>query len=182
VKELGFSLHNVVGVGDAENDHAFMSVCECSVAVAKALPPIKERADVVTRNDHGRGVIELAKQLLADDLHQLDANLTRDHILIGTSDGKELRMPPYGTNVLLAGTSGSGKTTLATGLGRHNYQVCIFDPEGRSRPSVGMSFRLAIPWPGCSPAEPTSGSPTASQCQSEVFGSREVFGQPYTVS
>jgi hypothetical protein len=55
-------------------------------------------------------------------------------------------------------------------------------PESRSRPSVGMSFRLTIPRPGCSPAEPTSGSPTACQCQSEVLGSREVFSQPYTVS
>ena len=41
VKELGLSLHNVVGVGDAENDHAFMSVCECSVAVGNALPRLR---------------------------------------------------------------------------------------------------------------------------------------------
>src|SRR5439155_10184033 len=36
--ELHLSPHNVVGVGDAENDHAFLSACECSVAVANALP------------------------------------------------------------------------------------------------------------------------------------------------
>ena len=28
--ELGLSRHNVVGVGDAENDHAFLGMCECS--------------------------------------------------------------------------------------------------------------------------------------------------------
>ena len=28
--ELGLSPHNVVGVGDAENDHAFLPVCECA--------------------------------------------------------------------------------------------------------------------------------------------------------
>ena len=38
--ELGLSTHNVVGVGDAENDHAFLSVCECSIAVANALPVV----------------------------------------------------------------------------------------------------------------------------------------------
>ncbi|MCI0623823.1 MAG: HAD-IIB family hydrolase [Acidobacteria bacterium] len=134
LKELGFSLHNVVGVGDAENDHAFMSACECSVAVANALPTIRERADVVTQGTHGNGVVELANQLLADDLRQFDSRLTRHHIVIGTSDGNEVRMPPYGINVLLAGTSGSGKTTLATGLlerlVEQDYQVCILDPEG----------------------------------------------------
>src|SRR3989337_801534 len=43
--ELNLSVHNTVGVGDAENDHAFLSICECSVAVANALPAVKERAD-----------------------------------------------------------------------------------------------------------------------------------------
>jgi hydroxymethylpyrimidine pyrophosphatase-like HAD family hydrolase len=33
--ELGLSPHNSVEVGDAENDHAFLSLCEVSVAVAK---------------------------------------------------------------------------------------------------------------------------------------------------
>src|SRR3989440_7604012 len=43
--ELGLSPHNVVGIGDAENDHAFMRLCECAVAVSNALPMVKERAD-----------------------------------------------------------------------------------------------------------------------------------------
>ena len=30
--ELGLSPHNVVGVGDAENDHAFLALCECRAA------------------------------------------------------------------------------------------------------------------------------------------------------
>src|SRR5205085_5729096 len=54
--ELGLSPHNVVGVGDAENDHAFLKVCECSAAVANALPAVKDTADVVARHDHGAGV------------------------------------------------------------------------------------------------------------------------------
>ena len=35
---------NVIGVGDAENDHAFLELCGLSVAVANALPALKERA------------------------------------------------------------------------------------------------------------------------------------------
>src|SRR5512132_3540739 len=33
LEQMGLSAHNAVGVGDAENDHAFLSACECAVAV-----------------------------------------------------------------------------------------------------------------------------------------------------
>ena len=36
--ELELSNHNVVGIGDAENDHAFLGICECAVAVAERAP------------------------------------------------------------------------------------------------------------------------------------------------
>ena len=38
LRELRLSPHNVVGVGDAENDHAFLALCELSAAVRNALP------------------------------------------------------------------------------------------------------------------------------------------------
>ena len=41
------------------------------MAVANALPMLKERADFVTAGDHGRGVVELIDQILADDLKEL---------------------------------------------------------------------------------------------------------------
>ncbi len=66
--ELGLSPHQAAGVGDAENDHAFLAVCGCGVAVANALPALKERADFVTAGDHGAGVEELIEKLLTDDL------------------------------------------------------------------------------------------------------------------
>jgi hydroxymethylpyrimidine pyrophosphatase-like HAD family hydrolase/energy-coupling factor transporter ATP-binding protein EcfA2 len=133
--ELGLSPHNVMGVGDAENDHAFLQLCECSVAVANALPMLQERVDLVTSADHGAGVVELIDRLLASDLNELESRLSRHHIWLGTRpDGQEVRLRPYGSNLLLAGTSGSGKSTLATGffegLMEHGYQFCIIDPEG----------------------------------------------------
>ena len=75
--ELGLSPHNVVGIGDAENDHAFLSLCECAVAVANALPILQERADWVTQREHGGGVIECINQLLASDLRELEPQLAR---------------------------------------------------------------------------------------------------------
>src|SRR5262249_42054858 len=133
--ELEFSPHNVVGVGDAENDHAFLALCECSAAVANALPTLKEQADVVTRHDHGRGVAELIEDMLADDLARYEGRLTRHHVLLGTRrDGSEMRLPPYGTGVLVAGPSGSGKSSTTTGLlerlAEAGYQFCVIDPEG----------------------------------------------------
>jgi HAD superfamily hydrolase (TIGR01484 family) len=65
---MGLSRENVVAVGDAENDHAFLRVCGCSVAVANALPALKEHADLVTRAEHGAGVAELIERLISDDL------------------------------------------------------------------------------------------------------------------
>ncbi len=56
LKRMGLSRHNAVGVGDAENDHAFMEMCECAVAVGNALPVVKARADWVTGASHGAGV------------------------------------------------------------------------------------------------------------------------------
>ena len=43
LRELGLSGQNIVGIGDAENDHAFLSQCGCSAVVANALPALKER-------------------------------------------------------------------------------------------------------------------------------------------
>jgi HAD superfamily hydrolase (TIGR01484 family) len=66
--ELGLSPRDAVGIGDAENDHAFLSLCGCAVAVANALPALKKRAHFVTRADHGAGVAELIDELIATDL------------------------------------------------------------------------------------------------------------------
>jgi hypothetical protein len=71
LSDLEISPHNCIGVGDAENDHAFLEMCAVSVAVANALPSLKERADLVTVGDHGAGVTELIDQIVADDLAML---------------------------------------------------------------------------------------------------------------
>jgi hydroxymethylpyrimidine pyrophosphatase-like HAD family hydrolase len=65
---LGLSSHEVVAIGDAENDYAFLSLCECSVAVANALETLKEHVDWVTRGEDGAGVGEVIEELVAKDL------------------------------------------------------------------------------------------------------------------
>jgi hydroxymethylpyrimidine pyrophosphatase-like HAD family hydrolase len=132
--ELKLSTHNVVGIGDAENDHAFLQVCECAVAVANALPALKERADLVTAADHGAGVVELIDALLDSDLAGLHDRLPRHDLLLGKAGEREIRIAPYPGGLLLAGSSGTGKSTLTTAfmerLIEHGYQFCAIDPEG----------------------------------------------------
>ena len=133
--ELGLSTHNAVGVGDAENDHAFLGICECSVAVGNALPVLKERADFITTKTHGAGVEEIIEELLSDDLRSLQPRLKRHEILLGhTESGEEFHLGPYGTRIVVAGPSGGGKSTIVTAiverLIQKQYQVCVVDPEG----------------------------------------------------
>jgi HAD superfamily hydrolase (TIGR01484 family) len=158
--ELGLSPHNAVGVGDAENDHAFLRVCECSAAVANALPAVMDTADIVMKKDHGAGVAELIDRMLANDLSDLKT-LSRHRIPIGcqldglpqsgiapstpsqnrggigreAADSKlEVGIDPAGAGVMVCGTSGSGKSTLTTSimerLADAGYQVLVVDPEG----------------------------------------------------
>jgi hypothetical protein len=133
--DLGLSPHNVVGIGDAENDHAFLRLCECAVAVANALPTVKDDADWVTPGARGDGVCELIDRLVESDLRELSPRLRRHDIPLGTTeDGEEVRVPVQGARLLIAGTSGAGKSTLATSLleqiAERDYQFCILDPEG----------------------------------------------------
>ena len=133
--ELQLSPHNVVGVGDAENDHAFLAMCECSVAVSNALPALKERADWVTEQSHGSGVEELIQLLLKHDLENLGPRLTRHKLLLGCLDnGEQFYLQTYGPRVLVAGPSGSGKSRVVSAilerLIKNKYQTCLFDPEG----------------------------------------------------
>jgi hypothetical protein len=135
LRKLGLSFHEAVGVGNAENDHSFLERCECAVAVADAVPSIRRLAACVTQNGAGLGVAELVDELIADDLARMQGKLDHNLISLGLREnGTLVTIPPYGTNILVAGPSGSGKSTVTAGvverLMGQSYQVCIVDPEG----------------------------------------------------
>ena len=135
LRKLGLSPHEAVGIGDAENDHSFLTRCECAVAVANAAPSIRKLAAFVTKRQAGQGVAELIDELIADDLSRTYGRLIKNLITIGTrSDGTAVTVAPYGLNILIAGPSGSGKSTVTAAvierLMERTYQLCIVDPEG----------------------------------------------------
>lgn len=81
LKRMKISPKQVVGVGDAENDHAFLDSCAVAATVENALPALKERCDLILSRDHGNGVIELIERMLADDLQSLGPRRPRKELV-----------------------------------------------------------------------------------------------------
>ena len=67
LEELNLSAPDVLGIGDAENDAAFLAMCGCGVAVANALDSLKAVAGHVTVAANGAGVREIIEALLSSD-------------------------------------------------------------------------------------------------------------------
>ena len=135
LEELKISPHNVVGVGDAENDHSFLKVCERSAAVADAVPAVREQADLVLHGGAGAGVRELARELIANDLAETRSADGARALAFGVdAHERPVALAPYGDCILVCGASASGKSTVARriveSLFERSYQVAIVDPEG----------------------------------------------------
>jgi hypothetical protein len=135
LEAMELSPHNLVGIGDAENDHAFLSLCECAVAVGNAIPALRERADHVTRAGGGAGVVEFIQEHLLNDLADIMPRIARHQLELGVrEDGTAVTIAAHATNLLIVGPSGSGKSTL-TGvlierLLETGRSVFLLDPEG----------------------------------------------------
>jgi len=132
---MEMSSHNTIGIGDGENDHAFLALCEYAVAVGDAVPALRERADYVSRAPGPGGVVEFIEEHVLNDLDLLLGSLPRHQLRLGgTHDGTPVTIPVHGANVLVVGPSGSGKSTLAGVLAERLVEtgrcLCLLDPEG----------------------------------------------------
>jgi hypothetical protein len=129
------SPHNLIGIGDAENDHAFLAMCEGAVAVADAVAPLRERADYVTRGGAGTGVVEFIEEHLLADAIGIIPGLSRHRLHVGRAIGGDpVTLPAHATALLIVGPSASGKSAL-TGvlverLAHAGRAFCLLDPEG----------------------------------------------------
>ena len=130
---LKLSRHNTAAVGDAENDHSLFDVAEVGIAVANAVPSLKERADLVLDVEDGPGIGRvLTEDLLTDRLRLRPSNR---HVTLGTNlAGDPVLLPAAQVNILIAGGSGDGKSHLAGLLGEllidRAYSLLVVDPEG----------------------------------------------------
>lgn len=134
LRHSGLSAHEVVGIGNAANDHSFLEICECAVAVDNAIESLKQKVDFCTRGGAGDGVIELIEELVDTDLSRRKPGGRGDVVVLATGQDGPITFSPYGQNLLISGPSGAGKSSVAAGvierLIERSYQLCIIDPEG----------------------------------------------------
>lgn len=131
---LRLSIHNTVGIGDAENDHDLLDACEVGVAVAWGSHALRVVADEVI---NGTGPTAVAAYLLGltRQLRLSAQQMGRRRVHLGhRHDGTPVHLAVRGRTVIIAGEPGSGKSWLA---GLHceqlilqGYCLCIIDPEG----------------------------------------------------
>jgi hydroxymethylpyrimidine pyrophosphatase-like HAD family hydrolase len=104
---LRLSALNVVGIGDAENDHAFLRASGCAVAVANALPMVKADADIVASAPRGAGVAETIGRMLENDLVEIAPHIERQTVEFARDrEGEPIRLHPQCGGVLIAGAFG----------------------------------------------------------------------------
>jgi hydroxymethylpyrimidine pyrophosphatase-like HAD family hydrolase len=134
---LRLSVHNAIGIGDAENDHDLLATCEIGLAVAWGSKALKERADEILE---GTGPSDVAGYIrtIAEELRLPAERMGRYRLTLGTdTEGRPVKVAVRGRNVLIAGEAQSGKSWLA-GLAceqliLQGYSVCVLDPEGDYR-------------------------------------------------
>ena len=131
---LRLSVHNAIAIGDAENDHDLLAVCEHAVAVGWGSRALQKIADEILP---GNGPSTVAAYIRRADkeIRLPPDRIGRHHVNLGTMrDGRSLTFAIRGRNILVAGDPRSGKSWV-TGLFCEQlildgYCVCVIDPEG----------------------------------------------------
>ncbi|MEO8409839.1 MAG: HAD hydrolase family protein [Propionivibrio sp.] len=131
---LGVSVHNAVGIGDAENDHELLSTCEHGVAVAWGSSRLKDAACEVIDGDGPEAAAAYIDRV-SDDLRIPDVTMSHRRLTLEEIEGQApLHLAILGRNFLVAGDTKSGKSWLAGLLVEQQilqgYTVHVFDPEG----------------------------------------------------
>jgi hydroxymethylpyrimidine pyrophosphatase-like HAD family hydrolase len=131
LRELGVSRHNLVAIGDGENDLALFEFAEHAVAVQNADPLVQRVANRTTQGAYCEGFLELASDLIANDLA---AATPRQNVVVGVrADGSAVEITPCRDSVLVHGPDGTGKAALCARLLDQflasGYQCCIMGAE-----------------------------------------------------
>ena len=134
---LRISIHNTIGIGDAENDHDLLDACEVGVAVAWGSPALLAVADEVIEGSGPPAVAAYIRRVMQQP--RLSARqMGRRRLILGHEhNGQEVSLAVRGRTVLIAGEPGTGKSWLAGLLCEQSilqgYCLCIIDPEGDYR-------------------------------------------------
>lgn len=134
---LRLSIHNTIGIGDAENDHDLLDACEVGAAVEWGSAALRAVADEVIAGTGPAAVADYIRRV--SDQPRLSAGqMGRRRLLLGHQhDGTPVNLAVRGRTMLIAGEPGTGKSWLAglicEQLILQGYCLCIVDPEGDYR-------------------------------------------------
>ncbi|MBI4772132.1 MAG: HAD hydrolase family protein [Chloroflexi bacterium] len=139
----GFSPRNLVSFGDGENDLSLLHMSELGVAVADAVPTLREVADLVTRRPGPAGVLEVLEAYwLSGSRHKALSAAKPERLIPLGEDGVGASVFLPGAtlasgNLGVFGDPGTGKSwaagLLAEGMHHAGYQILLIDPEGDFR-------------------------------------------------
>ncbi len=135
VRALGLSFHDVLALGDAENDLDFFEACGWTACPVNAVPELKDRADWIFPGEDGEGVARAITGPILGGLLPV-ARSRRHRVALGWSaeTADEVAIPERGVNVLIQGDPLAGKSWLAgvliERLLARRYAVVVIDPEG----------------------------------------------------
>jgi hydroxymethylpyrimidine pyrophosphatase-like HAD family hydrolase len=131
---LRLSQHNTVAIGDAENDHELLRLCEVGAAVAWGSEVLKAAADYVLPGDGPPAVAGYIRALAKGGQIPAPLKMRRRLLLGHTDDGHPLTLAVRGRTLLVAGDPKTGKSwvtgLLCEQLILYGYSLCIIDPEG----------------------------------------------------
>lgn len=132
--ELRVSVHNIIAIGDAENDHDLLDASECGVAVGWGSAALCAIADEVIDGSGPDAVAAYIRQLIAQPRLAV-GRAGRHRIDIGAQhNGEPVTLAIRGRTLIVAGEPGTGKSWLAGLLAEQfilqGYSMVILDPEG----------------------------------------------------
>jgi phosphoglycolate phosphatase-like HAD superfamily hydrolase len=134
IRALGLSFHDVLALGDAENDLDFFNACGWTACPGNAVTELKDRADWVFPGDDGVAIAAAITGPVLGGLLPV-ADSRRHQVALGwTPSAEEVLVAERGVNVLIQGDPIAGKSWLAGVLIERlldrRYSLCVVDPEG----------------------------------------------------
>lgn len=138
IRKLGLSFHDVLALGDAENDLDLFEACGWAGCPSNAVSALKEQADWIFPGEDGDAISQAIVGPILNGHLSIDGS-PRRRIALGWASGtaEPVTIPARSVNVLILGDPLSGKSWLVGAfierLVQQRYAVCVIDPEGDYR-------------------------------------------------
>jgi hydroxymethylpyrimidine pyrophosphatase-like HAD family hydrolase len=144
IRRQGLSFHDVLAIGDAENDLELFAACGFTACPGNAVAEVLHAADWVFPGDNGSAIASaIAGPILGGTLPAPRSARERIDLGWARATAEPVTIPAHGINVLAQGDSLSGKSWLAGGLVERlvarDYATCVIDPEGDYQGLAGVT-------------------------------------------